>query len=340
MIRLLAAMVAALLFAGSSFAQSNDSGEKVSPFDVTPLFGIHSGQHSYEIAFRYYEELGGDTVIASGRSKLEFPLDGSRFGVRLGWNLSPEAKSDWFAEATILTAMSDPSESMIDSDWESLPETAPEILWSYTESGATNNQFIVDVEIGRHVHRKTNFNLALVFGLAYHRFEQDVLGFNGWQIFEGERYNISGSGVVGYYRATYIMPNAGLKLQSRLQKGLAFNLAVKGARMFADDYDDHILRGKDSESSPSGFAGMGRFSLRLDAFETDKSKYFVELWGHGVAMSADGKQTQTWYRDEMGRDPNSGEPIVVVEKGTVISGIPITLESEQYGIGLGLGLSF
>ena len=192
--------------------------------------------------------------------------------------------------------------------------------------------------------QRPKVQLAAMAGVHYYRMEFDVMGYDGWQIgSDGLVHDVSMDSTrkAGYYKATYKLPQVGirLKLTPSWQISMATQMAV--GRLRASDLDDHVLRGKTAEASTTGWAFLGRARGRLLLSQHGSVLPFLSGQFEYVEHSASGSQTQTWYRDEIYYDPDTGEE-QIVRKGTTISGIDYKTSTRQlrFGFGFGFGLAF
>jgi hypothetical protein len=107
----------------------------------------------------------------------------------------------------------------------------------------------------------------------------------------------------------------------------------------ASDLDDHLLRGKTAEASTTGWAFLSRARGRLLLTRYGSVRPFLLGQFEYSKYSASGSQTQTWYRDEIYYNPDTGEE-QIVRKGTTISGIPYKTSTHQLRFGFGFGVAF
>ena len=323
-LRIIIALVV-LAFASQLHASQHEMG-----IIISPIFTKSFGHSNYEMNTYVGTEEG---IPIYARSKLEFPLDAVRAGGRIGWYDMVEGRTEWAAELSLLTNINDPGGKMKDSDWFTSPGYSS-LQFAYTESDVEMKSFIVNVEAARRFYSWTNASTYVILGFRYQKFEQDVIGFNGWQLDENlERVYHSYDELALYYEVTYTMPLAGIKYI--LDLGPRTSIGVTGAYMltFVEDLDDHVLRNKESVADGTGYGVLGDIYYRHEFGGPGAgSRPFINLKAEIMTMKINTDQTQTWYGD----DPISEED----DTGTVINDIPHEITSLQFNIGLSVGLAF
>lgn len=255
-------------------------------------FGTHcgylSGHTNYEISFD------------GGRSELEFPLDnmgvsGVRFGVVI-------PQTGFTFDNAFYVNLVEASGTMKDTDW-----GANEATISDTNSDALIDLLIWDTHLdcvfwrnGRRNYDYNNntYNLSLsaLGGYRHEYFKYDIRDvYNAWT------GACTTTGSVLEYRVTYNIPYFGLKLNfgyERPNRGLN-DLSISTRACFspfvrANDFDDHLLRGKRSIAECQGWAGM----LGLDIFYHFSDSWTLQGGIDYAKIQAAGEQVQRWYLDE------------------------------------------
>ena len=304
-------------------------------FDLkaSPILMFNSGSTDYTIEALTYmvsEDLL-DTTLVGIRSKLEFPLDAALVGVDLKVASKHATEKGWAISIGALINITDPHKMMEDHDWFFDPDGSESIKWSWTESRAKLSYLLLKLEIAKTIARGKKLDLSLMAGFHYNRVELDMIGFSGWQ--ETVDNEIEGLGPALYYRATYKLPQVGVRLKITPSWQTSIDLQLAGGRLMASDLDDHLLRGKTAKAETAGWAILGQASVRLMLAQSGSARLFYAGRVEFVTQSASGTQTQEWYRDEVIADQ-------VVRKGTVVSGISYETTARQVRLGLGLGLAF
>lgn len=304
---------------------------------IEPSLGYNLGHTTYDFAIGAFNAPPGE--IAYIRSELKFPVDQFMVGgaVRLQSYLG--GVEDWSLMLTGQTSVANPGGTMYDTDWIRI-SGGYDGIFSYTESSAEGSNLILNFQFTKRLFGKSRHVLGVVAGCRYQRIKQDVDNFAGWQVPFDEpnptRVTFDVDNVPALeYRVTYIMPQAGLHVASRPTPTLSIDARALYGLTLADDYDDHILRKKESTADGRGNAFHG--ILRADWLLRERrpgSRPFFGVEAEIVTLKVDGDQKQVWYDDEIVQ----GE--VIVEKGTVISGLPHEFISTQFRIGARFGFRF
>lgn len=283
------------------------------------------------------DEMKGDTTYHIGgtefipeidtdltwESELEFPLDTYLVGIKSSVKGKFQG-NPWSLNFSAHKNVSEPWQTMKDSDWFGLPEYGLREKWSYTESDAELNASILDVNgrLGFPIHPKTV--LEGILGYKRQKFSYEISGVRGWQV-TGEEivYFSEYKGVnVGDYDITYHLPYLGVAIKMLSPKSIFNAEIVFSPEASSNDRDDHILRNKLSRSNCEGTAFMGGINgcVMLNQ-KASKINWFLEFGFNFMKISTDGYQEQSWYGD----DPISEED----DTGTKISGINNKITSKQ-----------
>ena len=307
-------------------------------FFLGPVVYNNWGTTDYVLKAQGVDDVGGpfDTAFVEVESKLEFPLDVYLVGATAGARGRFGNGRRWTARVEGIINVDDPSGAMKDYDWLRIPDIGYDETISYTESDATMDYLRLSVDFRTTIWQGRKFDLWFLAGFTYNRIEQDIVGYDGWQLSNlQDRVSISGEGIVGYYKVNYYLPQLGLVGGVRPNALSEITLKAAVTRAMASDFDDHILRGKTSEASPSGWGILLRAEGRIILGSEDlPMQPFVTLVGEISSIGTDGTQTQTWYRDEEYADGS------VQKAGTVISGIDYEINSTQGRLGLAFGVAF
>ena len=307
-------------------------------FTVTPQLSQNFGLTEYimDISILYEE---GIYVL---KSQLEFPLDVVMAGVAVGIHSTRDTLYAWSLEGGYFSNIDDPGGIMKDHDWGTVWRvigTDTVIYWgevekfSYTESRAEMKSTLITVEGYLRIFQKRQFDIDLWGGFRYQKIEQDIIGYDGWQIdINGVLHTVSGIERGIYYKVTYKSPHLGLRSNIRLRHHTVISAKAAFALVWASDFDDHLLRNKTATADITGKGFISGVSIRHQMPRTGKIQPFFELASEFAYHHASGIQTQRWYGD----DPASQDD----DTGTISLGIPHEINSRQVSVGLRLGLDF
>jgi len=275
------------------------------------------------------------------KSQLEFPLDVPLFGAEFTLDLLRGQQRTWQFSLGIWTNLTDPNGTMYDSDWSNL-ETDTYEMFSYTESDAEMSSVLLHARAGRVIHHTPATDVLLYGGLHFQNINQDVIGFKGWQLDElANRYYFDIENVKGIeYEVTYLMPHAGLAIAQTFTPSITAGAHAAYAAVFVSDFDDHVLRYKTAEADITGNGLLAGLDFTVDIGRNRGRQTFISFTGDLILVRASGAQTQTWYEDELGFDPDTGETVVRVEKGTTLTGLPHDINTTQFHAGLMFGVRF
>ncbi len=279
-------------------------------------------------------------------SLLEFPISSKQIGFDL--KLSPQNdRTKGSFTLSYYTSISDPSDEMIDSDWDEKLPYYTETHFSYTESPVDLSMYKISVEISYRLAKYRSTSFAMLIGFHQQKIKQRIVGFAGW--YKRLENQTTWSNPV-YFSFDDPALNYEIKfnklligIQTYFEFSPQFLASVKTAfsPVFYSDTDDHLLRNKLSTSSGDGpgFTGglNGTYYIKN---KEGLSKYFISFDINYFTANPEGKQKQEWYDDETYIDPNTGQEVVWVESGTVFIGIPHKIKTSQTKFGLKVGYSF
>ena len=331
-------LVTLLIFAAGTTALA----EKKLAFTISPSIIKSYGETKYTMDLQGPLDDGTGTLrTATIRSELEFPLDITYAGFSAGLHPSNDPAA-WSIEAHIQTSISDPDGKMTDDDWDGLDGIYNVTHFSSTESNTEGNAIILSLEVTYRIFNREPFSLSLFAGGRYQKIEQDINDFTGWvRPFDNiamtydAPVNIAGHVPALTYEITFKQPLAGLMARLQPRAGLSLDLKAAWAPVFYSDVDDHLLRSKLSLSDGDGHGALASFRLRYGTTRDYGATPFWDITSELVYINANGAQTQEWYVDE-----TTGGGEVLVEEGTLLTGIPHEINSTQYNIGLRVGLEF
>lgn len=275
---------------------------------LEPFFGRGYGSTLFRLELTFpltdlTDEPIDENVKGLGQSELEYPLDAFLAGFRYRHEFTPAMERYWGLNLGVWTNFTRPGGEMEDSDWfgqrTSSGTSSSSVLYkfSYTRSRAEVRWYggEAGADFGSYplLSRPVRYGLALrAEHLSYRMF-----GAQGWQRMPGQAATAIDSHrgeLVLVYRLLRIMPR--LTADMLLADGRAFSwkAAASGAPALAMDYDDHVLRRKDSETLAFGFeAGISseirwRLSGRTSLAASADLAYF----------RAKGKMDQHFYGDD------------------------------------------
>ena len=299
---------------------------------IKPFFAVNSGHTTYEM-----DESGFNGVEQIRvRSKLEFPLDVTLAGANITMEL-PDRK--WRLEAGFWTSLKDPEKVMKDSDWLTAGTLNDEMI-SYTESKALMDAFQISFGAGYRALHRERVRLFVTGGFRYQKFEQDIIGYSGWQLDANlQRVYFSGTEPAIAYQVSYKIPQFGLSLEWLPVAPLQFNVSGAFAYFWVNDVDSHLIRGKVGTASGTGTGGFGTIEgAYLFGNESSGVRPFIGFSGELLYLSSTGRQTQQWFLDEGDcTDPNSPD---CIPAGTTIYGIHHKMTTTQTRIGVSAGVRF
>ena len=312
--------------AADSFSQSPLRTD----FYAQPYAGHSFGKTEYVMDIK---TIDGDGNPYRLKSQLEYPLDVLMVGTNVGLTLTPPSGKAWRVELGAFTSVTDPGGTMYDHDWVAV-DNEPLQKFSYTESDAEMNSILLTLEVGKTVWLDERRQIELMAGFRWHRIEQDIIGYEGWQLDgNGDRVDVADkTSEALFYRVTYSLPHAGLRGGLRLGRMVHVDGKAAFAIVLVSDYDNHLLRNKDAEARITGHGFIGGAGLRHDLGSTPGRGLFFGLDADILYLTASGRQTQTWYGDDGATEWD--------DTGTEIGGIPHEINTTQYHVGLVFGWRF
>ncbi|MFQ6007673.1 MAG: omptin family outer membrane protease [Candidatus Zixiibacteriota bacterium] len=312
---------------------------------VDPFISHNFGYTEYIMEWSGYLATPIDTGLYFLKSELEFPLDVIMLGAKIGLHSTKETLYAWSIEAGYCTNLDDPGGIMKDHDWETVKrvidgETV--YYWgqvekfSYTESSADMKSTQLTLEGFLRVMHKTSFSLDLWGGFRYQKIEQNIAGYQGWQLLRdsavAREITVYSSEPALFYWVTYKSPFLGLRSGFKLGTKVQFAAQAAFAPVWVSDYDDHLIRNKIATASITGSGLISGASIHFDLANPATFKPTVSLTSDLVYLHASGNQTQKWYGD----DPLTEED----DTGTVLPGIPHDINTLQLNVGLRVSMIF
>jgi len=274
-----------------------------------------------------------DSGLLELKSELEFPLDVVMAGVTVGFHSTRVGLYAWSMEGGYFTNLEDPGGVMKDHDWGTLEWGQDAEKFSYTESRAEMKSTLITAEASLRVLHKRSFNLDLWGGFRYQKIEQDIIGFEGWQLDSNlVPQDISSTERGVFYRVTYKVPHLGLRSGVKLGEYTDLDAKAAFALVWTSDFDDHLLRKKTATADISGHGFISSVGARYLVPAGGRVQPFFELVAGILYFHASGSQKQRWYGD----DPITEDD----DTGLSISGIPHEINSRQASVGVKVGVAF
>ncbi len=327
---LLASLV---LLSAIGYAQEDQyQPHKKLQFTVEPAIGVSFGYTRYVMNLYGYID-SAQTIVGQLKSQLDFPMDVVLTGARFKIGPAQGGKGQWSLEAEVVTSLNDPGKKMTDGDWMYIPNGFNG-QFSYTESDAQLKSWILSLAFYKSILYRPKFNIDFMAGFRYDYISQEIFNYDGWQIdSNGTRVNISGVGNGIDYWVKYKMPMVGLRATIGTGAPILVNISSAFTPFFVNDYDNHLFRFKDAKASGSGTGIVSRFDgrYRLAGVNAPHTPY-ISVGADLTYLSANTKQTQSWYADEPGVGGGT--------KGEVITDIPHTISTLQAHLWLSVGLLF
>jgi outer membrane protease len=293
---------------------------------IGPAGRYNLGQTEYILEGTYLADGTSGPEIVRIKSQLEYPLDVPMMGGRIDVDVFARKRLDFSVSATVLMDVKDPSGTMLDRDWTN------DFEFSHTDSEVRQWSIYLDLEFAKWVASSDAISFYIVGGVKGQRISQDLIGLEGWQIFDSTYYFNFMDLPVGLYEISYAMPHIGI-MPKYTSGRVSLDLKAAVALVVVSDQDHHLLRNFTAESSGTGrgVIGRGRFRYDFPAAST-QGNVFLELSGDFLTVKAALAETMTWYGD----DPVSEED----DTGDEARGVPHEIKSTQYGFGVTVGYRF
>lgn len=292
MSRILWTLALAGTLSAAAPARAADGPEPAWRLDAALPVALIAGHTTYRISSTY--------ANGSVASELVFPLQGLLAGLQ--GRLSLGAGDDggrWVFEGSARHSLTEATGTMEDSDWfegqlevDAVGATHPgkDI---YSRSKASLQALVLEARAAREYALTPALRVAPLAGVLYQSFEYSVrdvrqVGYGPWE--PGFTGDVSGRALTYEvaYRAIYV----GARGELSLGEGISGVLdAWFSPFAQARDRDDHLLRGKLSETEADGRAGQVSLEGRIALGPEDA----LVLQGSLVAFSARGKQTFRFY---------------------------------------------
>jgi len=289
--------VASLFFVISAY------GNQISAVNLRTGIGsqMMTGHTTYHIKFISFDQERESDVKSD--SELEFPLDVFMLTGDVGLEGKLKSGNPWVIKLATSKNITHPGGYMKDSDWIAIPKNNISTKFSYTESDAELDAFIICLEGRLGLIRKTKVDIDFVGGYEYQNLSFEILGVRGWQDYElSERiyFDAYPDTNVLDYEIKYKIPYLGAAVHYQAIPRLNWEtLLVFSPYAQASDHDDHLLRFKTGDSECSGWALKAGTDLQWKIFTTSTSSNWYLTFGfHYIRISTRGTQTQNWYGDD------------------------------------------
>jgi hypothetical protein len=297
-------------------------------FELSPPVSYATGHTTYRI-----EATDGVNSVAS---ELEFPIRAALVGVRgrAAQDRALERRGIALEATVAFVFATDPRAKLEDSDWlegsaDPFDNPGKDI---FSTSNAEISGSVLEARVAWEFDaRMRGVVLAPMLGVLRQRFEYEVtdveqVGFGGW----AADHTGSVSGRVLAYEVTHLLPYIGGRLA--MTRGLFTGTAEAWFSPVAqaDDFDDHLLRGKTARTDASGSAWSATAGARFAL----GARHAIQAQASILRVSTSGSQRQRWYRDEFDADGN-----VIARAGDTIVGIPSEITSSRATFSLAYVLS-
>jgi len=208
---------------------------------------------------------------------------------------------------------------------------------SFTESEVDVKHFQVHMEGYFRVFRSPRISVDFWGGFRYQRIEQDIIGYDGWQLWRDvskpEVVPIHGTDTALFYRVTYTAPHIGLRSNLHPDSRSLLSVWAAFAPVWVSDFDDHLLRKKTGISNITGSGGLFGAQIQVQPAHGVGMVPIVSVRGDLAYFRASGRQTQHWYGD----DPITPD---YDDTGSTLAGLPHVIETLQISLGLRVALVF
>ena len=319
-----------VLLTGNVYSNELEDAEKqvglkaeslIGGIEVGAKSGFITGETTYHISFPV--DILGTTY--TGESELEFPI----YNWMLGGNFSIGGRDSILslnAEGWI-NLEDDAGDDMTDKDW------MADSLFSWTESNTEAEILIWDVNLRYNFYHKSladrKGKAGFLLGYKHQRFDYDIYDVNQY-----DPLGLYGSGLVYTgkcleYEVEFDLPYLGLGADYEKEKwGIGLDIRYSPYAR-AEDFDDHLLRGKSSGADCKGDAWL----LRLSGLWKLSEDWKLNIGLDYTVIDTEGSQTQRWYKDEL---TCSG----TIPAGTEISDIDVDITSNQWLVWCGVTYEF
>lgn len=299
--------------------------------EISPTVQIGFGETEYEMDITFDNNGSLERV----KSLLEFPLSTTNLGLNASIiNGTPDIRTLWKVDLTLLTNMIDPTGTMYDHDWEAI-DSEPLQKFSYTESNSELKSYVLELSAARNIRPGKSSNILFLIGFTYEHYDYDIIDYSGWQIRNNVRHNFSSNEDAIKYKVDYYFPYGGIEfLLGHPYNNLSAGVKLGVGPVFYSDFDDHLLRFKEADASGTGIGILAGLDIRKYLGDARNVKRpYIGIEGDLRYYNTTGDQTQTWYGD----DPASED---YDDTGDSITNIPHDVRSLSYRIGVKLGISF
>lgn len=258
-----------------------------------------------------------------GHSLLAFPIDGISSCVNFSCKkvISNSKGREYGFDISMEKVLTNPKEAMADSDWVTFPgDEDPANRWV---NGATKSDAEL-IGFGINCRAKYSFPMnkfvscVLGIGYRYQNYYYDVRGLSGW--YEDPYYHyillpeyFEGLNVLDY-KVNYHLPYVGLDINLKNQEGIDLIIGGNYYYALANDFDDHLLRYKNSEShcNGSGYTLSGATRIKVITFKSGQTLFLCG--GYSITrIKTTGTQVQKYYGD----DPDTPNEEIITTSNSI-----------------------
>lgn len=284
-------------------------------FTVEPNIGRLSGYTLYNISGTDF-----DSVIGNYKweSELQWPIDSTVWGV----NAAVTINKRFALEGAVRETLDNDGSKMRDSDWIYNP-AFPDPLVIYSESDTEMEMLDFDIKGRYSFPYSKNTNISIMGGFRHQDFSFKAKNLIQQSV--DPNLNARIPGLVGKYDVKYSIPYIGAGFSSKIGEKTVLDLSAQLGYVTVNDEDDHILRYKLSTGESTG----NSIGLSGNLVYDISPSVYLKLDGEYLFITANGKQTQRWYK-------TTSE----ATQGTTIPNIDLKIESFQALTTIGVGIRF
>lgn len=288
--------------------------------EVAPAARASAGYTTYQLDL--YE---GNLGIVS---RLEFPVDAYHVGGAVGLSIE-----DLRIHTAFHASFTNPRRLMKDHDWLRIVN-GPGLKWSYTESPVKHTEYLAAAGGAYRLFRFGPHQIWATAGYRYQYVYQEIIGYEGWQFdletYQGVEFSAQDL-LAGIYRIHLHQPKIGFGYRLAPLPGVEIGGDLSYVLVVEQDYDNHVLRNKESNSIGVGNGITGEISLRIAPLEVARTRPFLRISGDGIVGFVNTTSTQRWYGDDPAT-PNEDDT------GSVAQNLPHTVYTMQAAVTVALGV--
>ncbi|MBI4727705.1 omptin family outer membrane protease [candidate division TA06 bacterium] len=293
-----------------------------------------SGYTEYHIKFPtsvwHWEDTTWVEHTVNGQSVLAFPVDGYRIEALVNSRLKLSKKLTFIFGLGFSTIISQPNDAMVDSDYVDLSSLGSFSNWvnGATQSSVSYSNYEFLITAGYPLFSGKPWEVIPIVGYQTSKNRFDVMGLAGWYNVYGYRETVDSLYYAGMnvsdYEVTYnrIMTGAQVKTKDAAKVGFSLK-AFYSPWVKASDYDNHLLRFKESSTEAKGKGYSLEGTIKVSVYTTRAGSILSVGGGYSMLrIKATGSQIQKWYGDDPATDGFD-------DTGSVSSPIDNTLKLRQ-----------